>query len=302
MGPLLFLIYVNDMPEVCLNSEFMLYADDTVLTIANNNIVDLFNNMQLDVFKIKEWCDVNKLTINVKKTKLMCFNVKPIQYSNCPVISLNQEEIEIVTQYKYLGITIDHELNMYDHIDYMYRMASDKLYLLRHVRKFLTESAAILIMKTMILPYLDMGNCFLTGVKVKETNRLETLLNASIRVAYCINRPVDITRYDLHCRAKILPLHYRRTYFLLTTVYRLIQTNCIPLKPVIRDTRHNAGPIINFEIPHTTRCQKLPFYYAATQWNSLPSETRLSPTMNNFKNIVRTKLFEQYNIDNANIR
>ena len=102
-------------------------------------------------------------------------------------------------------------------------------------------------------------------------------------------------------KTKGLPQNYRRTYFLLTTVYRLIQTNCITLKQVIRDTRHNAGPIITFEIPHTTRSQKLRFYYAATQWNSLPSETRLSPTMNNFKNIVRTKLFEQYNIDNDNM-
>ena len=66
----------------------------------------------------------------------------------------------------------------------MYRMASDKLYMLRHKRKYVTEKAAILVMKTMVLPYLDMGNCFLTAVEVKETNRLETLLNASIRVAY----------------------------------------------------------------------------------------------------------------------
>ena len=91
----------------------------------------------------------------------------------------------------------------------------------------------------MVLPYLDMGNGFLTAVKVKETNRLEVLLSASIRVAYSIKRIVDVTRYNLHCNSKILPLYYRRTYFLLTILYRLIETKCISLKPATRDTRYN---------------------------------------------------------------
>ena len=58
MDPLLFLIYVNDMPDLALNSEFMFYADDTVLTIAQHSIHELYGNMQSDVLKIKEWCDV----------------------------------------------------------------------------------------------------------------------------------------------------------------------------------------------------------------------------------------------------
>ena len=147
-------------------------------------------------------------------------------------------------------------------------------------------------MKTMILPYLDMGNCFLSAVEVKETNRLETLLNASIRVAYSIIK--------LHCYSKIMPLYYRRTYFLLTIVYRLIQTKCISLKPATRDTRYNSGPVIDYEIPHTTRCQKLPFFYAATQWNSLSPEIRLSFLIDDFKNIAKTKLFKQYHLENIN--
>ena len=60
MGSLLFLIYINDMPDLALNSEFMLYADDAVLTIAKHSFDELSSNMQSDVLKIKEWCDVNK--------------------------------------------------------------------------------------------------------------------------------------------------------------------------------------------------------------------------------------------------
>ena len=89
--------------------------------------------MQWDVLKIKGWCDVNKLTINVKKTKLILYNVKPEQRLVLPNICLDQDEIELVWLYKYLGITIDQDLNLYSHVDLMYRMASDKLYMLRYI-------------------------------------------------------------------------------------------------------------------------------------------------------------------------
>ena len=138
-------------------------------------------------------------------------------------------------------------------------------------------------------------------MKVKETDRLETLLNTSLRVAYSIKNPRDFSRYYLHCKAKILPLYYRRKYFLLTIMYRLIQNGLIPIKVSTHDTRQNRGPVVDFEIPHTTRCQKLPFYSAAILWNSLPAETRLSPLLDNFKNILKNILFEQYHLDNNNV-
>ena len=62
------------------------------------------------------------------------------------------QEIELVSQYKYMywGISIVQDLKMYSHVDLMYRMASDKLNMLRHIRKYVTEKTAILIMKTMV--------------------------------------------------------------------------------------------------------------------------------------------------------
>ena len=300
LGPLLFLLYVNDLPKLSINSEITLYADDTVLTCADINVNNVFIKIQSDLVNVKRWCDKNKLTINVKKTKVVLFNTKPDQRIGLPAIILSGQQLELVNNYKYLGITIDNNLDMYSHIDNMYRMASDKLRLLRSIRNFLTTKASLLITKTMVLPYLDLGNCFLTGVKQKETDRMEVLLNTSLRLAYLIRKPIDISRYKLHCQSRILPLSYRRKYFLLTTLYRLIQNGCISLKATMRDTRYNTGPVIDFDVPHTTRCQKLPYYTAAILWNSLPVESRLSPSIDNFKNIIKNMLLEQYHLDNVN--
>ena len=299
MSPLLFLIYVNDISALHLTSDILLYADDTVLTWSCECMKDLSRLIQNDINILKYWCDENKLTINVKKTKLILFNVKQEMRLSFPAIKINDTSLELVSQYKYLGITLDQDLNMYTHIDSMYRIASDKLFMLRYIRPSLTQFAAVTIVKTMILPYLDMGNRFLTGVKQKETNRLETLLNTSLRVTYSFKNPTDVSRYILHCSSKVLPLKYRRKYFLLTVTYRLIQTGNMPLKDSTRNTRYIRGPVIDFDVPHTTRCQKLPYFTACTEWNNCKAETRLSPSMDNFKNIIKTILFEQYHVENS---
>ena len=73
----------------------------------------------------------------------------------------------------------------------------------------------------------------------------------------------------------------------------------MPLKNPVRNTRFNSGPVIDFEVPHTTRCQKLPFCTASSEWNKLTVETRLSPSIDNFKNIIKNMLFGQYHMDNT---
>ena len=64
-------------------------------------------------------------------------------------------------------------------------------------------------------------------------------------------------------------MKYCRIYFLLTITYRLCNTSIVPLKNPERNTRFNSGPAIDFNVPHATRCQKLPFFTASSEWNNL---------------------------------
>ena len=89
--------------------------------------------------------------------------------------------------------------------------------------------------------------------------------------------------------------------FIESRLQQWSQNGLLPLKTAVRDTCFNRGPVVDFEIPHTTRCQKLPYHSAIILWNSLKAETRLSPSPENFKNIVKSLLFEQYRLDNNNV-
>ena len=96
------------------NSTFQ-FADDTAFTSVGNNLDLLINNMNINMQKFFEWCTVNKLHLNLNKTKAMIITHKrydlPLQN-----IIINNTEIEYVNEYKYLGLIIDKELNFKKHI------------------------------------------------------------------------------------------------------------------------------------------------------------------------------------------
>ena len=100
------------------------------------------------------WCDQNKLTINVKKNKTMVFTTSPRKKLPPINLMLRNERLAVVDSYKYLGLTLDSALTYEQHVKYMVKTISHKLFLLTKVRRFLTQVAAERVYKTMILPNL----------------------------------------------------------------------------------------------------------------------------------------------------
>ena len=101
LGPLLFLIYINDLPRVSRVFSMLMYADDTTLYCninkANSDII--LNN---ELCKISDWLFSNKLSLNVKKTKYMGFHT-PQKRVTYPTLKLNNANIERVSQFNFLG-------------------------------------------------------------------------------------------------------------------------------------------------------------------------------------------------------
>ena len=71
LGPLLFLLYINDIPNCSDKLSFRIFADDTNIFVSSSNAVELQNLINHELSKVKEWCDLNKLSINLKKTNYM---------------------------------------------------------------------------------------------------------------------------------------------------------------------------------------------------------------------------------------
>ena len=162
-GPLLFLIYINDISNVLVNCKVSLYADDTVVYITHENVNNAIELLQYDLNHLSTWCSRNKLTINCKKTKYCVYemrsNIKKSKTINT-VLSLNNNILDRVCSYKYLGFILDDHLSFNKHIAELCRLVSHKLYLLSKVRRYITTEACINVFKTMILSLLEYGDYF----------------------------------------------------------------------------------------------------------------------------------------------
>ena len=115
LGPLLFIIYINDICNVSKIMNMILFADDTNLFLSNENLDELCTDLNNELAKIDRWFKVNKLSLNVSKTNYMVFtnrrkNVK------CP-LKINGTEIEKVTISKFLGVYIVEKLSWKAHLE-----------------------------------------------------------------------------------------------------------------------------------------------------------------------------------------
>ena len=122
IGPLLFIIYVNDITASSNIFKFLMYADDTTLfttikCFENNENTNQYINDELS--KINEWLIVNKLSLNASKTKFMVFSM-PQKKVVIPRLKFADTEIESVDQFNFLGITLDKHLNWNAHINKLF--------------------------------------------------------------------------------------------------------------------------------------------------------------------------------------
>jgi len=116
LGPLLFLLYINDFP--CDDSKFniILYADDTTLVFKHKNIADLIRNANAQLKLIYSWLLSNRLTLNYGKTYPMIISNRISSNDIVPKIVINRIRFNFSETVKYLGVYIDKELTFRDHI------------------------------------------------------------------------------------------------------------------------------------------------------------------------------------------
>ena len=118
LGPLLFLIYINDIKNTSNIGKFILFADDTSIIYSDENLEKLYEKTNKDIQNINTWFEINKLSVNVKKTKAMLLNTKYLT-SNAyhpTKLKINNLEISHTPTFKFLGVEIHENLSWDTHI------------------------------------------------------------------------------------------------------------------------------------------------------------------------------------------
>ena len=124
MGPLLFIIYMNDFSKSSKLLFAILYADDTnIFFLEGKSYNKIISELNTELLKIKSWLIANRLTLNVSKTHYMIFHRSSIKIIDHEII-LNSNIVKRVTPTKFLGIIVDDQLKWKQHIDYITNIIS----------------------------------------------------------------------------------------------------------------------------------------------------------------------------------
>ena len=158
LGPLFFSIYINDLINASHKFMYVMYADDTTISF-NLEDFPLINkeeaiNRELD--KLNIWLKLNKLTLNVAKTKCMIFRkrrrITPVE------LTIDGQEIDVVSQYRFLGIMLDETLSWKPHVDLVINKLSKINGILYRLKYVYPKNVLLTIYNSLFVPHINYGS------------------------------------------------------------------------------------------------------------------------------------------------
>ena len=285
VGPIMFIIFINDLPGVLESSNVLMYADDTVLYSSHQDSKIVRRRVQKDLDKVQRWCKENRLTLNVGKTKIMTFmsDHKRKSYRQFRFY-LNGLLVHEVDMYKYLGTILDNKLNGEHQYNKLLTNLGFKLKTFGKIRRYLTTKAALTVYKSTILPMIDNSDYFQFLWNAEKIHKLQKMQNWGLRIVYTNVQP-KLNEKALHLEAKVDTLDKRRIFHLLILMYQRSS------KPEMLDNRNlptRQFDKVKFNVikPNVTKAFKSPNYLGAQYWDKLPRDTQLSASVHEFKRRV----------------
>ena len=156
LGPLLFIIYINDLPQSLTYCKVTLYADDSIVYCSESTPQNMQMKMNNDFHSPALWFDTNKLKVNASKSKLMLFghSIRTGPFSTM-FLTICGENLEHVESFKYLGVTLNKRLTWDDHILSIVSKIRKRITVLNRIKYLLSLSARITYYNTMMMPIFE---------------------------------------------------------------------------------------------------------------------------------------------------
>lgn len=273
-----------------------LYADDTAFYVGGANPIKINNSMTNAANKFNSWCQMNRLTLNLDKSKVMVFSgLKGAHLKNFVKdidIRINGEKLEVLQSYKYLGIHLDSGLRFTGHIAKIKQQICYRLYILRKVRWLLGFTESLLLYKSSILCYFDQGDVYYSVATKQELASLQTLQNKCLRVIYGSKKKWPGTDVAHQC-CNLLRLGDRRKISLLKYAQTRSYNRANMQRHNVRDLRSNRKLLQNEPRYRTSRMEKSFLVKSIKFWNCLPECIKEIRNFNNFKLRVKTEVLLQ---------
>ena len=157
LGPLLFLLYINDLCNSSKAFDFHLFADDTKPFCTHENMLNLEHLVNQNIKNVTDWFNRNTLSLNIDKTNFVIFHPPQKKVALKIKVIVNSIEIKQVNSIGYLGVPIDGNLNWKEHVHYVSRKIKRSIGILSNILNYVTPNVITQLYYSLIYPYLTYG-------------------------------------------------------------------------------------------------------------------------------------------------
>ena len=291
LGPLLFILYINDMENSLTNMSIIHFADDSTLHTKfrrGSNIVTTVDN---ELGSINSWLQANKLFLNIDKTKYMIYYLKdkPPDIN----ISISNATISRADLHKFLGIYIDEKLTFGSHISKICAKISRGIGMLRRLKPLVSRVVLKQLYYAFVHSHFSYAITSYQSAYLNQTQKLNNLINKAIKLAFNLNILTSSLLKD-NC---VMNYDMSVEYFSCINMYRILKTDShqffmdkISSFQTEHEYRTRAASRELFDLPfyRRTKCKRSFLYRGLYFWNKLPLETRNIPNnLQRFKKSIR---------------
>ena len=299
LGPLLFLLFINDLPNAS-NFFIKLFADDTFLCAQNKDIELLETEVNGELVKVNRWLVANKLTLNIGKSKFMIITNKKLK-SYTPSVKINGKPLKCCDHYKYLGVIFDKNLSWKPHIEYICKKVSKACGSLASLRYCVNIDLLREVYHSLIHSYLRYGILVWGNASESNLQPLKCLVNRAVRIMTF----APFGRVDLHPIYECLKiLDVEKVKYLETSKYLYkLKKNILPTKigqyfEIINNHSNHRYSLRNRSrltaqiAPRLASGQNSLQYRGDRIWDEIPQVIQSCNSLNAFKKAMKLYLMK----------
>ena len=298
LGPLLFCVYINDLPLHISSKEVNcdLFADDTSIHTASSNLVSLNSNLQQSLNDVSDWCKCNSMLIHPQKTKSMIITTRQKhQLASLSLnLSLDGNSIDQVHEHRLLGITIDDQLKWQAHTNNLCKIISKNLFMLSKLQRLVDFDCRMLFYDAHIRSHLCYASTVWDCCSDVHLKKLNSLQRRAVKLI--LPNPNLSTDEKLE-QSGLLSLQRQLQYNRGVFMYK-IWTQQTPsyLFEMFRPSMSQYGvsnKLLTVPLPRIDLYKSSLSFQGASMWNTLPIHIKAAPSLSCFKKRLYKYLISQ---------
>lgn len=297
LGPLLFLMYINDIVQSINDEcEIRLFADDALIYTTGYASEEISDRLNEQIKKIEKWLEINRLSVNVNKTKVMLIRGirKKTVEDNVKVV-LQDTILELVSEIKYLGVILDKNLTFSAHVDYISKKAGAKLGVMRRIGRDLSCNMRGTVYRTIVAPLFEYCASIFVGLNETNKQRLQKLQNQGMRIILrCSRRERVVNMLEA---LQFMSIKERIEYNVCQLVYKIVHGICPEYLSrnsqtvQRRETRQRGN--IYIDKCRSREEQKMLWHDGFKMFNDLPIEIKQQQNLCDFRRMLAQYIRER---------